>query len=47
VWAALGGPGSFWHTLGPSGIGAVFLLQMMFGAIVGGLYRTRHVLVYE
>jgi hypothetical protein len=47
VWTAQGGPGSLRHTLGPSGIGALFLLQMMFGAIVGGLYRTRHALVYE
>jgi len=46
VWAGLGGPGSFWHLLGVSGIGSLFLLHMMFGAIVGGLYRTQHALVY-
>lgn len=47
VWAALGGPGSFWHGLGVSGVAAIFLLHITYGAIVGGLYRTQHTLVYE
>ena len=47
VWAALGGPGSFWHTLGVGGIVALFVVHVTYGAIVGGLYRTQHVLVDE
>jgi hypothetical protein len=47
VWAALGGPGSFWHELGASGIAALFLVHITYGAIVGGLYRTQHTLVYQ
>lgn len=44
VWSVLGGPGPFWFGLGAAGIGALFGLHMLFGAIVGGLYRTEHVL---
>ncbi|HET7618680.1 MAG TPA: hypothetical protein VFK20_09225 [Vicinamibacterales bacterium] len=44
VWAALGGPGPFWFSFGSAGIGVLFGLHMLFGAIVGGLYRTEHVL---
>jgi hypothetical protein len=47
VWSALGGPGSFWHLLGVSGIGALFLVHIAFGAVVGSLYRTEHRLVYD
>ena len=42
IWAHMPGPGRFWDTLGPSGIAALFLLHFIFGAIVGGLYRTEH-----
>lgn len=47
AWATIGGPGSFWHLLGVSGIAALFMLHMTYGAIVGGLYRTQHTLVYD
>ena len=46
VWAGLGGPGRFWGTLGPAGIGALFLVHVVYGAVVGGLYKTEHTLVY-
>lgn len=46
IWAHLPGPGQFWDGLGPAGIAALFLLHFVFGAIVGGLYRTRHHLAW-
>ena len=46
VWAIVDGPGPFWDGLGVAGISALFLLHLTYGAIVGGLYRTKHVLTY-
>lgn len=46
VWSQLSGPGRFWENLGVPGIAALFLLHFLYGAIVGGLYRTEHVLEY-
>ena len=46
VWSQLTGPGPFWFSFGSSGIATLFLLHFVFGAIVGGLYRTEHKLAY-
>ncbi len=46
VWAALGGPGAFWHTAGPQGVIALFLAHLTYGAVVGGLYRSEQVPIY-
>jgi len=46
IWAQFAGPGRFWDALGAPGIAALFLLHFVFGAIVGGLYRTRHHLAW-
>ena len=42
VWALVGGQGPFWSALGPAGIGALFLVHMSYGAVVGGLYKNVH-----
>ncbi len=46
VWAALGGPGGFWHGGGPLGVMALFLAFLSYGAVVGGLYRSEQVPIY-
>ena len=46
VWAALGGPGAFWHTVGPQGVIALFFAHLAYGAAVGGLYRSDQVPIY-
>lgn len=46
IWAQLSGPGPFWDRLGAQGIAALFLVHFAYGAVVGGLYRTRHTLAY-
>jgi hypothetical protein len=46
IWAHMPGPGQFWDALGPAGIASLFLLHFIFGAVVGGLYRTRHHLAW-
>jgi hypothetical protein len=46
VWAALGGPGAFWDRAGAPGIMALFATHLLFGAIVGGIYRTEQVPIY-
>jgi hypothetical protein len=45
-WANVAGPGPFWDSFGPEGIGLLFLLHLIYGATVGGLYRTEHELTY-
>ncbi|HEX5473058.1 MAG TPA: hypothetical protein VFX12_00235 [Vicinamibacterales bacterium] len=46
VWSNIaGGPGKFWDTLSGEGIALLFFLHFVYGAIVGGLYRTEHTLV--
>jgi hypothetical protein len=45
-WAQMSGPGPFWDRLGIEGIGALFFVHFVYGAVVGGLYRTRHTLAY-
>lgn len=40
VWAALGGPGHFWSTVGPPGIIALFLAHMTYGAVVGAAFKA-------
>jgi hypothetical protein len=45
-WSLVSGPGQFWEHFGASGIATLFLVHFVFGAVVGGLYRTRHVLEY-
>jgi hypothetical protein len=43
LWAASGpDPGKFWVHFGAAGIAALFLVHLVYGAVVGGLYRTRH-----
>ena len=42
AWALVGGPGRFWSELGPAGVGALFLVHMAYGAVVGGLYGNEH-----
>lgn len=46
AWAMLSGPGPFWSAFGPAGIGALFLVHMAYGAVVGGLYKNEHRPVY-
>ena len=46
IWAGLAGPGQFWDRLGGAGIGTLFLVHLAYGAVVGGLYRTKHTLEY-
>jgi hypothetical protein len=46
VWAALGGPGPFWDHAGAAGIWALFFTHLVFGAVVGGLYRSEQVPIY-
>jgi hypothetical protein len=46
VWAALGGPGAFWETAGPQGVIALFLSHLVYGAVVGGVYRSEQVPIY-
>lgn len=45
-WAMIGGPGQFWDRFGPAGIGTLILVHFAYGAVVGGLYRTKHTLEY-
>jgi len=47
LWAGFDGPGHFWSSFGPAGIVSLFLVHILFGAIVGGLYRNEHVYVYD
>ena len=47
VWSRLNGPGQFWDRLGAEGVAALFLVHMVYGAVVGSLYRTEHTLVYH
>ena len=46
IWSRLGGPGPFWENFGVAGIAALFVLHFVYGAIVGGLYRTEHHLAW-
>lgn len=46
IWARLAGPGQFWQHFGAAGMAALFLTHFAYGAVVGGLYRTRHQLEY-
>ena len=46
IWSQLAGPGRFWENFGAPGIVALILVHFAYGAVVGGLYRTRHVLEY-
>ena len=45
-WASVTGPGPFWDSFGPEGIGLLFLLHLTYGATVGALYRMEHVVAY-
>lgn len=47
IWAMVNGPGRFWWNFGPTGVSMLFLLHLIFGAIVGLLYRPVHVLQPE
>ena len=47
IWSLVPGPGRFWEGFGVPGIASLFLLHLLFGAIVGALYRTRHHLAWE
>lgn len=44
-WSFFSGPGQFWERFGAAGIASLFLVHFVFGAIVGGLYKTEHTLV--
>jgi|SRR6476661_3385817 len=46
AWYFIGGPGRFWSDFGPAGIGALFLVHLAYGAVVGTLYRNEHRPVY-
>lgn len=46
VWSQIAGPGKFWLHFGAAGIAALFLVHFVYGAVVGGLYRTKHTLEY-
>ena len=46
AWAFVGGPGRFWSDFGPAGVGALFLVHIVYGAVVGGLYKKEHRPVY-
>ena len=46
VWAYVAGPGKFWQHYGAAGMGALILTHFAYGAVVGGLYRTKHTLEY-
>ena len=46
AWAFVGGPGRFWSDFGPAGVGALFLVHIVYGAVVGGLYKNEHRPVY-
>jgi len=45
-WATMAGPGPFWDSFGAEGMALLFLLHFTYGATVGSVYRTRHVLAY-
>jgi len=47
IWAAFDGPGHFWTSFGPLGIMSLFMVHMLYGAVVGGLYKNEHVYVYD
>jgi hypothetical protein len=42
IWSLFDGPGRFWSSYGPPGVIALLIVHMMFGAIVGGVYKTQH-----
>jgi hypothetical protein len=42
VWAALGGPGHFWSDIGAQGIAALFLTHIVFGAVVGAVFKAEN-----
>lgn len=42
VWALGTNPGKFWHNLGVAGTAALFLVHLVYGGVVGGLYRSKH-----
>jgi hypothetical protein len=44
LWATGSDPGKFWVHFGAAGIAALFLVHFVYGAVVGGLYRTKHTL---
>jgi hypothetical protein len=46
IWAVMSGPGRFWQHFGAAGMAALFLVHFAYGAVVGGLYRTKHTLEY-
>ena len=46
IWAMLGGPGPFWDRAGAAGIFALFLSHVVYGAVVGTLYRSEQVPIY-
>jgi hypothetical protein len=47
IWATGSNPGKFWHYFGVAGTAALFLVHFAYGAVVGGLYRTKHTLEYR
>jgi|SRR5215813_4160638 len=47
IWAGFEGPGKFWSSYGPAGIASLFLVHMIYGAIVGGLYTPEHTYAYD
>ena len=42
LWSAFDGPGRFWSSFGPPGVIALFLVHILYGMIVGGVYKTQH-----
>jgi hypothetical protein len=45
-WAALGGPGAFWDRDGAAGIMALFVTHIVFGGVVGLIYRSEQTPLY-
>jgi len=46
IWSYGTDPGRFWIHFGAAGIASLFLVHFVYGAVVGGLYRTKHQLTY-
>jgi len=42
IWAYGSDPGKFWVHFGAAGVASLFLVHFVYGAVVGGLYRTKH-----
>lgn len=46
IWSLGSDPGRFWLHFGAAGIASLFLVHLVYGAVLGSLYRTKHTLEY-